>query len=99
MQLITNNLQRLFALCKKYKVRTLDVFGSILTQKFNENSDIDFLVRFKDEEIPDMFDHFFDFIYELENLFQRKIDLVDESAVTNPRFKDVLEKTKFRIYG
>lgn len=49
MHLINNNIQKLFFLCKKYKVRKLYAFGSILTPRFNEQSDIDILVDFNAE--------------------------------------------------
>lgn len=47
MRLIELNLQRIFDLCHKHKVKTLSVFGSILTDRFNDNSDVDLLVDFK----------------------------------------------------
>ncbi|MDE6317226.1 MAG: nucleotidyltransferase domain-containing protein [Muribaculaceae bacterium] len=44
MKLIEINLQHIFDLCRKHKVKTLSVFGSILTDRFNEGSDVDLLV-------------------------------------------------------
>ena len=87
MHLIDRNIQQIIALCKKYKVKRLYAFGSILTPKFNDQSDIDLAVDFNDQEIPDMFEHFFDFINELETLLGRKIDLVDQSAIRNSYFQ------------
>ena len=49
MHLITDNIQRLIALCRKHKVSKLYAFGSILTSRFNENSDVDILVDFTSE--------------------------------------------------
>lgn len=46
MKLIEMNIDKIVALCKKYKVARLWVFGSILTPRFNDDSDIDFLVDF-----------------------------------------------------
>ena len=46
MHLIEHNLQSIIELCKKYRVKTLSVFGSILTDRFNDESDVDFLVNF-----------------------------------------------------
>lgn len=51
MHLITDNLQKIIALCKKYKVKSLYVFGSILTPRFSENSDVDFSATFHPEKI------------------------------------------------
>ena len=43
MKLIENNIQKIVALCKKYKVNKLFVFGPILTDRFNEDSDVTWL--------------------------------------------------------
>lgn len=99
MYLITENLSRISDICRQYNVITLHAFGSILTSGFTNKSDIDLLVRFNDKEITDMFEHFFDFTYELENLLGRKVDLVDESTVTNSYFLQELNHTKKLIYG
>lgn len=100
MHLINNNIQKLFSLCKKYKVRKLYAFGSILTPRFNEQSDIDILVDFNAEINHNNYtDNYFDFYYALKSLFGREIDLVDESSVKNPYFKEELEETKYLIYG
>lgn len=100
MHLITDNLQRLIALCKKHKVSKLYVFGSILTPRFNDDSDVDILVDFSSEmDYTTYADNFFDLYHSLKNLFGREVDLVDESVVRNPYFKEELEKTKYMIYG
>lgn len=44
MNLIEINRDRIIALCKKYKVNKLFVFDSILTYRFNKESDVDFLI-------------------------------------------------------
>ncbi|MBP3890120.1 MAG: nucleotidyltransferase domain-containing protein, partial [Muribaculaceae bacterium] len=41
MHLINDNIHKLFALCRRYRVSKLYVFGSILTPRFNEQSDVD----------------------------------------------------------
>ena len=93
------NLQ-LFALCRKYKVRKLYAFGSILTPRFNEQSDVDILVDFNSEiDHNNYADNYFDFYEALKALFERDVDLVDETSVKNPYFKEELEETKYLIYG
>ena len=73
MKLIETNIQKIAALCKKYKVNKLFVFGSILTNRFNDNSDVDLVVSFNKAEVSDYFDNYFDFKYALEELFGRSI--------------------------
>ncbi len=93
------NIDKIIALCKKYKVAKLWVFGSILTPRFNDDSDVDLSVIFHYEQIPDLFLTFFDFIDELQTLLGRKVDLIDETAVKNPYFRTELDRTKFLICG
>lgn len=103
MHLIENNIDKLIALCKKYKVSKLWVFGSILTPRFNEQSDVDFAVNFDSESINteglDWANIFFDFLHELETLFGRRVDLVCEDAIKNSYFRKQLDSTKQLIYG
>lgn len=99
MKLIEMNIDKIVALCKKYKVAKLWVFGSILTPRFNDDSDVDFSVIFHYDEIADLFLTFFDFIDELQQLLGRKIDLVCDDAVTNKYFRKELDLTKKLIYG
>lgn len=51
MKLIELNMDKIIALCKKYKVAKLWVFGSILTPRFNDDSDVDLSVDFDAETI------------------------------------------------
>ncbi|MDO5395133.1 MAG: nucleotidyltransferase domain-containing protein [Bacteroidales bacterium] len=100
MHLINDNIQKLFVLCQKHKVRKLYAFGSILTSKFNEKSDVDILVDFNSEiDHTTYADNYFDLYHALKALFGRDVDLVDESAVRNPYFKEELDETKYLIYG
>lgn len=100
MHLITDNLQDLFVLCRKYKVSKLYAFGSILTPRFNKDSDVDILVNFNEEiDHNNYADNFFDLYHALKSLFGRDVDLVDETSVKNPYFKEELEETKYLIYG
>lgn len=99
MKLIELNMNQIEALCRKYKVAKLWVFGSILTPRFNDDSDIDLSVIFHYDQIKDLFLTFFDFIEELQNLLGRKIDLIDETSVKNPYFRRELDRTKQLIYG
>lgn len=82
MKLIELNLQQIIDLCRKYKVKTLSVFGSILTDRFNEESDVDLLVNFDttDHEEWDYVTNYLDFQEALERLLGRKVDLVVEKG-------------------
>lgn len=101
MKLIELNLQRIFALCRKHRVRTLSVFGSILTDRFSDKSDVDLLVNFDttDHENWDYVGNYFDFQKALEDLFGRKVDLVVEKSLKNKYFIDNVNRTKQLIYA
>ena len=103
MKLIELNIGKIAELCKKYKVKRLFVFGSILTEKFNAESDVDFSVDFDRESIEneklDWADIFFDLIDELQIVLGRKVDLVVDSNVSNSYFRKELDSTKKLIYG
>jgi predicted nucleotidyltransferase len=97
--LIARNLQTIVALCERYKVNKLFAFGSVLTPRFNDSSDIDLTVDFNKTEISDYFDNYFDFKYALEDVFGREVDLVEEQTIRNPYLKQTIESTKRLIYG
>lgn len=101
MHLVEINLQKIIALCKRFHVRKLWVFGSILTDRFNDESDVDMCVDFDWENIPlmDAADNFFDFQYALEEIFGRTVDITDDSAVRNPYFREELNEKRQLIYG
>jgi len=86
-------------LCRKYKVRKLFVFGSVLTDRFNEQSDVDLIVDFDKKEINDYFINFFDFKYSMEDLFGRKVDLLEDKPIKNSYLRKNIEHTKTLIYG
>lgn len=99
MNLIELNIDKIIALCKKYKVDKLFVFGSILTNRFSAESDVDFVVRFNKSQITDYFSNFFDLKYALEDILGRRVDLVEEQAIRNHYLKENIERTKALVYG
>lgn len=101
MKLIELNINKIIALCTKYKVKSLYVFGSILTSRFNDASDVDMAVSFDKERISleDYADNFFSFQFDLESIFNRQVDLVCYDAITNPIFRQELDETKLQLYG
>jgi predicted nucleotidyltransferase len=98
MNLIAININKLTLLCRQHKVKELYIFRSILTDGFNDLSDIDFLVQFNDIDIIDYFDNYMDFKEKLEDLFGRQIDLLENQAIRNPIFRKVLDREKRLVY-
>lgn len=99
MKLLENNISQIVALCRKHKVSKLFAFGSILTNRFNDESNVDFWVSFNKSEVTDYFDNYFDFKYSLEDLLGRTVDLLEEQTIKNPYLKKNVDATKALIYG
>ncbi|MCH6234792.1 nucleotidyltransferase family protein [Cognataquiflexum rubidum] len=99
MTIVDKNIDQVKELCNKHMVSKLFVFGSILTDHFGKTSDIDFLVDFEGVEIYDYADNYFDFKKSLENLFQRKVDLLENKAINNPFLRENIDSSKRLIYG
>jgi len=99
MNLISQNIELINELCKSHKVKHLYAFGSVLTDKFNEQSDIDLIVDFRDIQLLDYADNYFDLKFSLEDTLKRSVDLLEEKAIKNPYFKKAIEKNRQLIYG
>lgn len=86
-------------LCETHKVKSLYAFGSVLTEKFNNESDIDLIVDFANVGVEDYADNYFDFKFSLQNIFKRSIDLLEEKAIKNPYFRQSINQQRQLIYG
>ena len=97
MKLIERNMQTIIALCQMYKVNKLFVFGSILTERFNKESDIDLVVDFNKEDITDYFDNYYNLKDSLQEVLGRKVDLLEEQAIKNPYLRKSVDTSKMLI--
>ncbi|MEX2215252.1 MAG: nucleotidyltransferase domain-containing protein [Phycisphaeraceae bacterium] len=100
IKLIEDKMERLRALCEKYRVARLDLFGSATTDEWNPiQSDLDFLVTFNPPPAEmGGFDQYMDFLLDLQRLFLRKVDLVEESAVKNKYFIAAVNQQRVSVY-
>ena len=88
------------ALCRRYGVRRLDVFGSAIREDFDhERSDVDFLVEFEPAPERDLFCDYMDLRGGLASLLGREIDLVMVTAIRNRYFKAEVEATRELVYA
>jgi uncharacterized protein len=74
-------LQAIEALCRKYGVRELSLFGSVLRDDYRDDSDIDFLVRFKDNDAGPWGAKFDELAAELSALLGRAVEVVDKAGI------------------
>lgn len=99
MTVLDNYKKDIRLLCSNHKVKELYAFGSVLSDKFNRDSDIDLLVSFQPIDISLYADNYFDFKFSLQNILKRPVDLLEEKAIKNPYFKQSIDKKKQLIYG
>ncbi len=84
--------------CKSFGVQRLLSFGSINTDTFGPESDIDILVKFDQSETYNYFDRYFGLKEKLEVIFNRPVELVFEKEFKNPYFQESVNRTKRIIY-
>ncbi len=99
MDIIYLNIDKINKLCDSNRVRTLFVFGSVLTDKFSKNSDIDFVVDINEENPISYADNYFNLKFHLEELLKRQVDLLELKAIKNKYFLEEIEKSKVLVYG
>ncbi len=99
MTLLEKHINDIRKLCSEHKVRQLYAFGSVLTTKFNIDSDVDLVVDFDPIDISLYADNYFEFKFSLQNILNRPIDLLEDKAIKNPYFRQTLNQQRQLIYG
>lgn len=82
-------------LCKNHNVKSLYALGSVLTENFNQQSDIDLIVDFENMDV----DNYYDFKFSLQDILKRPVDLLEEKAIKNPYFKNSIAQQRQLLYG
>ena len=97
--LIGQHRDAIRALCQKYGVRRLDLFGSATTGAFDPaTSDLDFVATFADTRSPGYADRYLGFAEALEALIGRSVDVITERSIRNPYFRQVVEASRQPVY-
>jgi len=99
MNIVEQNINQVSKLLKQHNVDNMYLFGSVLTDNFSPTSDIDFLVNFGQVKPEDYFDNYIDLKNNLEQIFNRSVDLVEEKTVRNPVLRRSIDRNKKLIYG
>ncbi len=99
MNELTTHIEQIRKLCGSNKVKSLFAFGSVLTEDFKLESDIDLIVDIDEKDPKTYSDSYFNLKFQLEQLFQRKVDLLEQEALKNPFLREKIERTMVRIYG
>ncbi len=99
MSIIDSNINEIEKLCLENKVKMLYVFGSVLSDSFNNKSDIDLIVDFDIIAISEYADNYYNLKFGLQKLFNRQVDLLEQKAIKNPFFLQQLNQQKRLVYG
>jgi uncharacterized protein len=99
MTYIDTYLTQIQKLCLLHNVKTLYVFGSVVTDQFTDKSDVDFMVDFDAIDLNSYADNYFAFKFSLQDTLKRSVDLIEEKAIRNPYFKQSLDKQRQLVYG
>lgn len=96
---LAKKLENIKQICKDHSVKRLYVFGSVCSSHFNNNSDIDLLLSFNENLSPEeRGEKYWKLLYILEDLLQRKVDIITEGSLKNPFFIEELNEKKITIY-
>ena len=96
---IQNKIPEVVKILKSHRVKRAYAFGSVCTEEFNKDSDVDLIVAFDIHEPFDGYaENFWSMEDELMKVLKRKVDLVPEHTLKNPYFISEMEKTKTILY-
>ena len=98
-QIISKHKEELTKICESLEVKRMNVFGSVVSGKFNDKSDIDFLIKFSEKLSGEQYtENYFELHYKLREIFNREIDIITEQTLSNPYFIESINKSKELIY-
>jgi len=99
MNIINEHIEQIKKICELNKVSALFAFGSVTTNMFNSNSDIDLIVEIDDNDPISYSDKYFNLKFQLEKILNRQIDLLELKALRNRFLIREIDRTKVEIYG
>jgi len=99
IRLIQNKLDEIIATSKQHHVQTISLFGSAAKNNLREDSDIDLLVEFSsDVNVLDYADNYFSLLDQLQNILNRKVDLMSKKSLRNPVLIKEIYQSKVDFY-
>ncbi|MFH1109053.1 MAG: nucleotidyltransferase domain-containing protein [Planctomycetota bacterium] len=88
------------ALCRRFSVARLEVFGSAADGTFDpKRSDLDFLVEYEQLSPSEHYEAYFGLWEDLQALFHRKVDLIEPHTMRNPYFIKEVNATRKPVYA
>jgi predicted nucleotidyltransferase len=99
MNLLINHTTEIQALCKEFEVKSLYAFGSVNSDRFSPESDVDFIVDLGDKTDFEYAEAYFQLAERLEQILKRSVDLVTVRSLKNPYFIQKVEESKSLLYA
>ena len=98
---ISEKREELVALCRRYDVVRLEVFGSAAhgTDFDPLHSDADFLVEFRRSDGRAPLRQYLDFAEALRHALGRSVDLVEVGEVQNPYLRAAIDRSRELVYA
>jgi predicted nucleotidyltransferase len=84
-------------ICRELRLQRLDLIGSATRDDFSDDSDIDVLVTFTGDD--NLFERYFSLKEKLEEVFKRKVDVIEERAIKDPFFRKTINRDRIKVYG
>jgi predicted nucleotidyltransferase len=96
---LDNYRNSVIKVCRQNNVKSLYVFGSVLTEQFNEKSDIDLVVEIEAFDPLVYADSYFNLKFALQDLLKYPVDLLEDKAIKNPFMREHIDHSKQLIYA
>lgn len=90
--------EEIVAIAHEFSIQSISLFGSALRVDFRQESDIDLLIELSPEREYSFFD-LLEIKSRFEQLFKRKVDVIEKSSLRNPYRKKTILKTAREIYA
>ncbi len=99
MTLLSAYIDQIKKACAANNVKTLFAFGSVTNNQFRADSDVDLIVDIEETDPLLYSDSYFSLKEQLEKIFNRHVDLLEQKAIRNPFLSREIDQTKVLIYG
>jgi predicted nucleotidyltransferase len=98
-QPLVEHYESIAALCHRFGVERLEVFGSAANGQFDPlRSDFDFIVRFAPEFEASIADNYIGLCDALEALLERPVDVMTDRPIANPFFRRAVDSSRRVLY-
>lgn len=97
--ILAENIHSIRLLCREHQVTRLDAFGSVLSDAFTLESDVDFVVHFHRDSETNAFRQYFEFKEALEAILDRPVDLICGNSMRNAVFRNAVNESSIPLFA